>query len=140
MFEEHRDCIKFVLLVNVSDDERAKIEKGNPSAVIVSSNAGTELPSQVERCVDLIIFGSSVSAVAFAPLIDGFAQRDALILVEADARSDGTCGRFASMASARRQERPLGWGARVCTRRLPRSRSASPVRPARHERRCIVKE
>jgi hypothetical protein len=85
MFEELRDYIKFVLLMNVSDDECAKIKQGNPSAIIISWNAGTELPSQVEQRVDLIIFGSSASAGAFAPLIARFAQRDALILFEADA-------------------------------------------------------
>jgi hypothetical protein len=84
MFEELRDCLQFVLLVNVSDDERAKIERGNPSAII-SWSAGTELPSEVKQHVDLIIFGSSASAGAFASLIDRFAQRDALILFEADA-------------------------------------------------------
>jgi hypothetical protein len=102
MFEELRDTLKVVLLVNVSDNVMDKIQKGNPTTIIISFDTGAQIHEDlssetgfrtvydfelVKNRVDLIIFGAPVSGLAAQMLISRFAQRDVLLLFEADADS-----------------------------------------------------
>jgi hypothetical protein len=103
MFEELRESFEVVLVVNLSNDGDW-IQKGNPTARVVSCEVGTLIGSceypvsgigfrshddfeQVEKRVDLIIFGGDVSSRAARALISRFAQRDAILLFDADAGS-----------------------------------------------------
>jgi hypothetical protein len=119
MFEEVRDCFKFILLVNVSDDESRKIQEGNPMARIFSYYTRTRLQGHghpqpenglcgacdfevIEQRVDLIIFGANVSSQAINELTSRFAQPDAILLFEADGGSISFDGLSATVAAGAR--------------------------------------